>query len=859
MSLMQKICFKKNKNKILAILSFSFIILFFIDVPCSHAGVVLDGLGTAVATLLSWVAWVFIEVIGLFLTLLLATLVNVAKYNDIISAPIVVRGWVVIRDLCNMSFVVILLVIAFGTILKANSNSFSLKVLPKLLLMAVLINFSRTIFGLIIDFSQVVMMTFVSAFAENGAGNFANMFMTHKILSLWTGETANSWPIVVGIILGVVAFLITCVVVAVILGILIIRIVMLWIYTMLSPLVFLGFAFPPLAKHTQQIWSDFIKQAVTGPVLAFFLWLALTLANDTTSKFMPATSKGGGICAGPSSFFCEGSFQTFILTIGVLMGGLMVAQQAGGAAGKVGAWGANWAKKTPKLMGAGAVGVSSWGARKLGVSTGLELRPSKIITGWKQTLKGKEEDENVLVESKAAARLKEGKIWGALGASRDFSESAARGFMWHKGWYGGDSVMGQVIKKGRAQKDIKKLEEERAKPETTDKRKEAIDIEIKKKQEKLGEYKLPQTFYADQKRNAMINEQKKHFGDNDNADYLHDVMMKAMDEGQESVALAAFLHLPKVGHSNEAMQLTTALEDYKNEKGEVIFTKGDSLTADRDGMACFMDQYLKGKLGLTDHEALSAVMSFSTSAKNAGRGHMNMAEMIGSKGGSLFLRSAIDQESAAANEAKKMDSEKNTREGNRLFEGGEKTFKNELGNTERVMICNTLTEKNFINQMPIFYKETVDTGRINPNKIENFFRNFALQQNEFGQDLLKGTKGSLLDIAQKLDFTFKDHKQETRTPTEVACEMMIKGKSLFDQNLFAEKESKRRSGGLTPAEKAYYNKREALAQEAGRKLIEALEKEQKKTGTFGKKKETKKSKKKSSKEEEENDNGSDDE
>jgi len=65
-----------------------------------------------------------------------------------------------------MSFILILLIIAFATILR--QESYSKKLLPKLLIMAVLINFSRTIFGLLIDFSQVIMLTFVNAFSAGG-------------------------------------------------------------------------------------------------------------------------------------------------------------------------------------------------------------------------------------------------------------------------------------------------------------------------------------------------------------------------------------------------------------------------------------------------------------------------------------------------------------------------------------------------------------------------------------------------------------------------------------------------------------------------------------------------------------------
>jgi hypothetical protein len=50
------------------------------------------------------------------------------------------NGWVITRDIANMFFIVILLVIAFATILQIEQYNYK-KWLPKLILMAILINF----------------------------------------------------------------------------------------------------------------------------------------------------------------------------------------------------------------------------------------------------------------------------------------------------------------------------------------------------------------------------------------------------------------------------------------------------------------------------------------------------------------------------------------------------------------------------------------------------------------------------------------------------------------------------------------------------------------------------------------------
>jgi hypothetical protein len=72
-------------------------------------------------------------------------------YNNFIRNTYVSQGWIVLRDLVNMFFVLGLLFIAFITVLRIERQPWN-KLLGKLLLMAILVNFSKTICGVIIDF-----------------------------------------------------------------------------------------------------------------------------------------------------------------------------------------------------------------------------------------------------------------------------------------------------------------------------------------------------------------------------------------------------------------------------------------------------------------------------------------------------------------------------------------------------------------------------------------------------------------------------------------------------------------------------------------------------------------------------------
>jgi len=248
---------KNNKTILLiALVCISFGLLIQVDYVKAeidygkYGALASNTIGYGIALILSWIAYIITAVVGFFITVLIKILVSVAQFNHIIDVETVKNGWVIVRDLANMFFVLVLLVIAFATILRIESYN-AKRLLPKLLIMAILINFSKMIFGLIIDFSQVIMLTFVNSFAS-GNGWFIDMFNVKNLFSINTfkryvsGESAfTGWALAMAVIASVLASIITLIVIAVILAVLVIRIVMLWIYTILSPLVFLGFAFPP--------------------------------------------------------------------------------------------------------------------------------------------------------------------------------------------------------------------------------------------------------------------------------------------------------------------------------------------------------------------------------------------------------------------------------------------------------------------------------------------------------------------------------------------------------------------------------------------------------------------------------------
>lgn len=316
--------------------------------------------GGLVKTLVSIIGWILAKVMGIFMA--------VVNYNDFTNAPVIAYGWRVVRDVANMFFIVILLVIALATILQQEKYNYK-KWLPRLVLMAILINFSKTICGLLIDVAQVVMLTFVGSFSKIGAGSLTQMLGIQEWQKMkdFTGPEVSGWGVLAAYFLALLYALIALVTVLSMVVMLVMRLVMIWVYVVLSPLAYLLASFPGGENYSKKWWTEFTKNLVIGPILAFFVWLSFaTLGNPSTNedktlsafKIDEVNSTDGVDLEGEQQmegYTTSETMMKFIISIAMLIGGMKIAQEVGGAAGQ--ALGkASGKLKSAGLVAGGAVG-----------------------------------------------------------------------------------------------------------------------------------------------------------------------------------------------------------------------------------------------------------------------------------------------------------------------------------------------------------------------------------------------------------------------------------------------------------------------------------------------------------------------
>lgn len=331
----------------------------------AHPTLALNDILGYVVEMVGWLLYGITTLLGKLTVALVGLILTVGNYNNFINEKAIVAGWTVIRDVANMFFIIVMLVIAFSTVMRIESYSYR-SLLFRTLLMAILVNFSRHITGLLIDFAQVFMLTFFNAYNDAAVGNFTQALGMDKIFRFNPDDLTNTGAldILMALILGMIFTAISLVVILIILLTLLQRIIWLWFLVVLSPLPYIQQAVPFLRGNLGfDWWSSFTRYVTIGPLLAFFLWMTLyslqvtqtdptqMLINATTENTLtetvlaqgatppaPAPTPGG---ASPSSISIAPTevgrldfILSYAIAIGMLVTSLMVTSKLGGVAGQ---------------------------------------------------------------------------------------------------------------------------------------------------------------------------------------------------------------------------------------------------------------------------------------------------------------------------------------------------------------------------------------------------------------------------------------------------------------------------------------------------------------------------------------------
>lgn len=273
-------------------------------------------------------------------------------------------GWALTRDLANIGFVIILVIIGLATALKIREYQWQ-KTLPLLIGIALLINFTPVILGLIVDASNIMMhfflgdmvdFTFVATIWHEQLNILLDSAAWSRDLS-FLPFAQTLFLIVFGFISGFIFFLFSF--------LFILRYIAIWMLVILSPIAFFCYILPATRGLFKTWWNQFIQWSIIGVSAAFFLWLSShLLLLSWEGKVMSGTFDTGEKVTAPIAEMMN-QLLPYSIGIGFLIAGFFVAlsTSAMGATGII------------AVTQKGAKTALAWTAKKTGrgIERGLKI------------------------------------------------------------------------------------------------------------------------------------------------------------------------------------------------------------------------------------------------------------------------------------------------------------------------------------------------------------------------------------------------------------------------------------------------------------------------------------------------------
>ena len=368
----------KFMNKPVVIILFALAVAVFLIPKPAHAQGVFD-IETIASNAIGYVCFEILYVVSYIAAAIIAVItylisIFLALNTHVVDAFAVQMGSSVSLSIANLGFVLGIIVIAIATILHAQTYGIK-QILWKLVVAAILVNFSLVIAGAILGVAGSFTTYFMSALPSGTPGNnssysgfadaLAGAFQPHTLVLNFdtnatnkspTGEDVSGAAAVSGSIgallqpilnlFFVAGFLIVIVITLVVfLFMLIIRYLYLGILLILMPFAWLMWIFPKFQHLWSKWWSMFFKWTFFAPIVMFFLYLAImtasvmsesTVAKPGTNPMNPL-SQIGSLAANPSTGkaldkFMGGLFNTTLFTflqmlmvIGLAVGGMIAA------------------------------------------------------------------------------------------------------------------------------------------------------------------------------------------------------------------------------------------------------------------------------------------------------------------------------------------------------------------------------------------------------------------------------------------------------------------------------------------------------------------------------------------------------
>ncbi len=314
---------------------------------------------------------------------------------------IIFEVWKIFRNLVNMFFILVLIIMAFGTIFDVHHYRFQ-DMFKGFLIAALLINFSFSIGTYLIDLSgdisHVFITTIEKSYGSADLASIANRGINIQKLTLSRGWKCFASPtsclsgMAVDIAVSIIMIIISILMFLVLIVVMVIRFPFVWMLLIVSPVAWLGLALPNIKKQTWDAWWDhFLGWVFWMPAFLFvFMMMAIIVGNRHD---VAVTGVDGFFF----EFFGFNDLIYFLMTLFFMLGGTYLAFKVGkvfkGSVGAVASFAQDRVKDIRFIPGVGgktrSISDIEKGGAKYWENVVHEGAPGFLKPIWGGTEKGK--------------------------------------------------------------------------------------------------------------------------------------------------------------------------------------------------------------------------------------------------------------------------------------------------------------------------------------------------------------------------------------------------------------------------------------------------------------------------------------
>ncbi len=376
------------------------------DALLKGLGKIFEWIGYAIFWIANAIFYIAAQILNASFTALVN---NMGSYTNLWAA--VKEGWEAIRDVGNTLFIFVLLYAAFNTVLGLKNG---LDLVPRIIIVALLVNFSFLFSASIIDASNELASTIYEELAGSSAEKISESGFAGKLVTLAGSDSSgnlklflaasdietsvvgksgvasasavadgsfNGFPFFIKALFKSAFLLVLSGFFLAISFTLIARFVTLIVLCVVSALAFLSYLLPKFQKQSTDWWAALIGQSFYAPAIFLMLLITTGLAEKLGTDNMNLTGTGTNATENIEKILSFGldQFFKFCILIGMLYASMVVAkkisEQGSSAAISIG-------QRAQKAAASAAFGGAGWVGRGTVGRLGEITTNSNLAKNW---------------------------------------------------------------------------------------------------------------------------------------------------------------------------------------------------------------------------------------------------------------------------------------------------------------------------------------------------------------------------------------------------------------------------------------------------------------------------------------------